>query len=218
MNKTWFTLVTLMFLCLLNVCECETCGTIRARRVWKFVEEGGSLKLSCEVQHCGLSSWTGGWTFQGKQGTSFTPLNSTERISLSNSSAASSSHLIVSIHNVNQSDAGAYRCKVIWPQSIMSYGHVTYVNVTPVTESHLDSSGRSVAIKVLLCLGSLFLLLFVLGFVWCLTQNHQSPPPVPPRTSCKSQLSVLSLSLFFMTISSYTQKRFQDSSRVNFSV
>ncbi|XP_056329812.1 uncharacterized protein si:dkey-52l18.4 isoform X2 [Danio aesculapii] len=179
----------LAFLCIVK--ECELCLSVRASRASMFVAEGKELLLRCEVEHCGQANWTGGWAFQEMQSQGFISLTSSERIKLSNySSAVNSTQLKIHIHNVNQSDAGAYKCIIIWPTGIISSGHVTYVNVTAATEEF--SGSRSATNRVLLCLGSLVCFLVVAGLVWCLTQLRSSPPPVPPhtRTSCKSPLSV----------------------------
>lgn len=168
----------LAFLCILKVCE--LCQSIRGSRASKLVAEGSSLQLSCEVQHCGVTGWTGGWEFQEMGTTGFTRLTPSERIELSNySSTANSTHLLVDIHNINQSDAGAYQCKITWPAQITSRGHVTNVNVTAAA---VHSPGRSLYHRVLLCLSASMCFPLVLGLVWCLTRDHPSPPPVPPRS------------------------------------
>ncbi|XP_056127128.1 uncharacterized protein si:dkey-52l18.4 [Rhinichthys klamathensis goyatoka] len=171
-------LTFLAFLCMLKACE--LCF-VRASRASKFVPEGSSLELSCEVQHCGVLSWTGGWVFQEWQSTGFTRLTPSERIKLSNySSTANSTHLLVHIHNINQSDAGPYKCMITWSQkNLTSNGHVTYVNVTAAS---VDSSGRNLSHRVLLCLSASMCFPLVLGLVWCLTRDHPPPPPVPPRS------------------------------------
>uniref|UniRef100_A0A8C1BSK6 Si:dkey-52l18.4 n=2 Tax=Cyprinus carpio TaxID=7962 RepID=A0A8C1BSK6_CYPCA len=175
--------------CNILILVCEQCSSVRARRKTKFVAEGSSLQLSCEVQHCGLPGWTGEWNFQELDRTGFTSLTPSERIGMSNySSSSNSTHLLLHIHNINQSDAGAYHCQISWPQNLTSKGHMTYVNVTAAA---VDSSVRSLSHRVLLCFGALTCFPVVLGFVWCLTRDHHPPPPpVPPhpRMSCKSQL------------------------------
>lgn len=114
----------------LFVSVCELCQTVRGTRNSRFVPEGGSIHMSCEVVHCGLL-WTGGWVFQDVQSTSFTLLSPSMRIQLSNYSlAVNSTRLTVHIHNINQSDAGAYRCQISWTENLSSSGHVTYINVT----------------------------------------------------------------------------------------
>ncbi|XP_016133728.1 uncharacterized protein [Sinocyclocheilus grahami] len=178
-------LTFLAFLCILKVCE--LCLSVRASRATKFVAEGGSLQLSCGVQHCGLPGWTGGWTFQEPDRARFTFLTPSERIEMSSySSTANSTHLLLHIHNINQSDAGAYKCLITWPQNLTSSGHVTFVNVTAAT---VDSSVRSLSHRVLLCFGALMCFPVVLGFVWCLTRDPHPPlPPVPPQP-CTSYAS-----------------------------
>lgn len=169
----------LAFLCIVK--ECELCSSVRASRASVFVAEGKELHFSCEVRHCGQANWTGGWAFQEMQSQGFIPLTSSERIELSDySSAVNSTHLKVHIHNVNQSDAGAYKCVITWPAGTSSNGHVTYVNVTAATRDFSES--RSATNRVLLCLGSLACFLVVVGLVWCLTRLRSSPPPVPPHT------------------------------------
>ncbi|XP_067221995.1 uncharacterized protein [Chanodichthys erythropterus] len=171
-------LTFLAFLCILKVCE--LCSTVRGSRASKLVAEGSSFRLSCEVQHCGVLGWTGGWEFQEMGTTGFTRLTPSERIGLSNySSTANSTHLLVDIHNINQSDAGAYKCMITWPGQFTSSGHVT--NVT-VTAAAVHSPGRNLYHRVLLCLSASVCFPLVLGLVWCLTRDHPSPPPVPPRS------------------------------------
>lgn len=172
------TLTFLAFLCCLKVCE--LCSSIRASRAFKVVAEGSSLQLSCEVQHCGVPGWTGGWDFQEMKSTGFTRLSPSERIELSNySSTANSTHLLVDIHNINQSDAGAYKCVVTWPDKLTSNGHVT--NVTVIAAAAIES-GRNLSHRVLLCFSAMMCFPLVLGLVWSLTRGHPPPPPVPPRS------------------------------------
>ncbi|XP_052472684.1 uncharacterized protein LOC128029145 isoform X2 [Carassius gibelio] len=180
-------LTFLALLCFLKVTLSELCSSVRASRAKRFVAEGGSLHLSCEVQHCGLPGWTGGWYFQELDRIGFTLLTPSERIKMSNySSTANSTHLLLHIHNINQSDAGAYMCETSWPNNIISKGHLTYVNVTAAAvgagAGAANSSDRSLSHRVLLCFGALMCFPVVLGFVWCLTRDHHPPPPpVPPH-------------------------------------
>ncbi|XP_026137728.1 uncharacterized protein LOC113114867 isoform X1 [Carassius auratus] len=178
-------LTLLAFLCILKVCE--LCSSVRASRATKFVAEGRSLELSCEVQHCGLAGWTGGWVFQDLETVGFSSLIPSERIKMSSiSSTANSTQLLLHIHNINQSDTGAYKCLISWPENTTSSGHVTYVNVTAAAA---ESSGRSLSHRVLLCFAAFICFPVVLGFVWCLTQDHHPPPPpVPPRPCTSSRV------------------------------
>ncbi|XP_052431546.1 uncharacterized protein LOC127972230 isoform X2 [Carassius gibelio] len=177
-------LTLLAFLCILKVCE--LCSSVRASRATKFVAEGRSLELSCEVKHCGFTGWTGGWVFQDLETVGCTSLIPSERIKMSSiSSTANSTQLLLHIHNINQSDTGAYKCLISWHQNVTSSGHVTYVNVTAAAES----SGRSLSHRVLLCFAAFICFPVVLGFVWCLTRDHHPPPPpVPPRPCTSSRV------------------------------
>ncbi|KAI7801067.1 hypothetical protein IRJ41_018287, partial [Triplophysa rosa] len=171
------------FVAFLNILKvCELCRTVRATRDSRFVPEGGSIDMSCEVVHCGIL-WTGGWVFQDIQSTSFTLLFPSIRIQLSNYSlTVNSTRLTVHIQNINQSDAGAYKCHTSWSENLISSGHVTYVNVTAAS---VESSERSLSHRLLVCLGAVMGFSLVLGLFWCLTKCHPSTPPVPPhpRTS-----------------------------------
>ncbi|ROK28159.1 hypothetical protein DPX16_6500 [Anabarilius grahami] len=115
------------------------------------------------------------------QTTGFTRLTPSERIELSDySSTANSTHLLVDIHNINKSDAGAYKCMITWPKGdFTSSGHVTNVTVNP---GGVHSPDRNLYHRVLLCLSASMCFPLVLGLVWCLTRDHPSPPPVPPRS------------------------------------
>lgn len=77
-------------------------------------------------------------------------------------------------------------------------------------KASVDSSGRNLSHRLLLCLSASMCFPLVLGLVCCLTRDHPPPPPpVPPRsyTSCKSQLSILQMchinSSVYMCVMSY---------------
>lgn len=189
---------------------CELCQSVRANRAARFVPEGGRIQMSCEVVHCGFG-WNGGWVFQDIQSTSFTLLSPSIRIQLSNNSlTVNRTVLVVHIQNINQSDAGAYKCQISWVENLSSSGHVTYVNVTAgrflslnavytynlhvglrhIIQIHFvfmvciasgGSSERSLSHRLMVCLGALTGFPLVLGLLWCLTKCHPSTPTVPPH-------------------------------------
>ncbi|XP_056612302.1 uncharacterized protein si:dkey-52l18.4 [Triplophysa dalaica] len=173
-------LALVVFLNILKVCG--QCQSVRANRAARFVPEGGRIQMSCEVVHCGFG-WNGGWVFQDIQSTSFTLLSPSIRIQLSNNNlTVNRTVLTVHIQNINQSDAGAYKCQISWVENLSSSGHVTYVNVTAASGG---SSERSLSHRLMVCLGALTGFPLVLGLLWCLTKCHPSTPTVPPhpRTS-----------------------------------
>lgn len=174
----------LTFVTFLNILKvCELCRTVQATRDSKLVPEGGSIDMSCKVLHCGFV-WTGGWAFQDIHSTAFTLLSPSIRVKLSNYSLTlNSTRLTVHIQNINQSDAGAYKCEISWSENLSSSGHVTYVNVTAAPAE--SETRRNLSHRLLVCLGSVMCFSLVLGLVWYLTKGHPSTPPVPPhpRTS-----------------------------------
>ncbi|XP_010892078.1 uncharacterized protein si:dkey-52l18.4 isoform X2 [Esox lucius] len=112
-----------------NAEECVT--SVLAKRLSVKVPEGGSLSLSCIVQHCGNGGWTGGWGLS--TGGQFLLVCPSPRHHLSNSTLTTNrTHLHMDILNVNQSDCGMYQCQITWFDGQISVGHMTSVNITAV--------------------------------------------------------------------------------------
>ncbi|XP_055052738.2 uncharacterized protein [Misgurnus anguillicaudatus] len=181
-------LTFIAFLCVFKVCEPHTCKSVVAKRNQMLVPEGGSTHMSCDVVHCGVS-WTGGWVYKDFNSTTVTQIFPSSRIKLSNESmTVNRTRLTVHIQIINQSDAGSYKCEILWPQlHFSSSGHLTYINVTPagVHWSTAEGSERKLSLRLLVCFGAFMCFPIVLCVVWCLSQDRPSAPPVPPhpRTS-----------------------------------
>jgi hypothetical protein len=107
--------------------ECVT--SVLAKRGSVDVPKGGTLSLSCVVQHCGDDGWTGGWGLSTEG--QFLLFSPTPRHHLSKVTlTTNSTRLIMDILNVNQSDHGMYQCQITWVKGSTSVGHMTYVNIT----------------------------------------------------------------------------------------
>ncbi|XP_021437770.2 uncharacterized protein LOC110503656 isoform X2 [Oncorhynchus mykiss] len=117
-------------LCFLPGYDSEECVTsVLAKRGSVDVPKGGTLSLSCDVQHCGNDGWTGGWGLSTEGQFllfSHTPRHHLSKVTLT----TNSTRLLMDILNVNQSDHGMYQCQITWVEGYTSVGHMTYVNIT----------------------------------------------------------------------------------------
>lgn len=106
--------------------------SVFAKRSSVDVPKGGTLSLSCVVQHCGDDGWTGGWGLSTEG--QFLLFSPTPRHHLSKVTlTTNSTRLLMNILNVNQSDHGLYQCQITWVEGSTSVGHMTYVNITAGT-------------------------------------------------------------------------------------
>ncbi|XP_067102775.1 uncharacterized protein si:dkey-52l18.4 [Osmerus mordax] len=173
--------------CLIQGLAEEKChDSVLARRDSVYARQGDSLSLSCVVQHCGHSCWSGGWRRSTEGG--FLMLKPTERHLFYNETlSANQTRLLITILNINQSDAGLYGCHINWDKRGSSVGHHTYVNVT---EAIPGLSQRSELYRILVCVS--ILLCTILGLTYIMSkvklQSHPQPPclsplqlPSPPR-------------------------------------
>lgn len=110
--------------------DAEECVTsVLAKRSSVNVPKGGTLSLSCVVQHCGDDGWTGGWGLSTEG--QFLLFSPTPRHHLSKVTlTTNSTRLLMDILNVNQSDYGMYQCQITWVEGYTSVGHMTHVNIT----------------------------------------------------------------------------------------
>lgn len=110
--------------------DAEECVTsVLAKRSSVNVPKGGTLSLSCVVQHCGDDGWTGGWGLSTEG--QFLLFSPTPRHHLSKVTlTTNSTRLLMDILNVNQSDHGLYQCQITWVEGYTSVGHMTHVNIT----------------------------------------------------------------------------------------
>lgn len=173
-------------LCLLHAGLCaEACvQSVLAPRETLYAPAGGSLPLSCVVQHCGRN-WTGNW-FR----TNSTDEKLRHRVTKVNLSA-NQTELILNFLSVSQLDEGSYGCRVEWAPGDTEQGHLKYVNVTAAVPFQ-----RTVWHRVLVCAGASLVLPIILGLARCLSsavnpqplysvvtrdQPHPAPQPLPRR-------------------------------------
>ncbi|XP_063060735.1 uncharacterized protein si:dkey-52l18.4 [Engraulis encrasicolus] len=166
-------------------CSGEDCfPLVLARRDYKMVHEGQSLLLSCEVQHCAVPDWTGGWGVVG-QGESFSLLRSSSKFHIYQEDVTvNSTRLHMSFISVNKSDSGNYQCRISWGQGGSSIGHLTYVNVT---DGQSGRSERSAGLRLLVIICACLSFPLVMALVRWL--SHHSAPAVPPRSHSTAQQS-----------------------------
>lgn len=188
--------------------ECQQ--SLLARRETFSVAAGGSLSLSCVVQHCG-KAWTGKWMWRNStDDTSRTIKDSVNRTVKKLSD--NQTQLNLNLQRVNQLDEGFYGCMVTWDQGDTEQGHFTYVNVTAGMWDHIYwpnvcqctlagvcrlialllyiflcplpavPTPRSVLHRVLVCACAFLCLPIILGLARCLS-SEVKPQPLPRTLS-----------------------------------
>ncbi|XP_031429276.1 uncharacterized protein si:dkey-52l18.4 [Clupea harengus] len=157
-------------------CSAAECfNAVKARRDRKEVFEGSSLSLSCEVEHCGRSGWTGGWGVVKED--TFSLLQNSPRLHIYKEDLTiNSTRLNINFIRTNISDTGTYQCRINWGRDSISNGHVTFVNVT---DTPPKKSERTVLLRVFVCVCACFSFPLALVLARCL--SHPAAPPVPPR-------------------------------------
>lgn len=166
-------------LCLLHAgVHAETCTQAVLAEAKTFnVPAGGSLTLSCVVQHCG-GSWTGSWMWTNSTNIKARVVNESGRHHLINVTlSADKAKLILKFLNLNQSDEGFYGCRVAWGQNDIEEGHSIHVNVTAAVASQ-----RRLWHRVLVCAGASLCLPIILGLARCLS-SEVKPQPLPRTLS-----------------------------------
>ncbi|XP_071771239.2 uncharacterized protein LOC139924171 [Centroberyx gerrardi] len=174
-----YLLITFSCLCILPGFYAEECGqTVLARRHTVYVPEGGSISLSCVVQHCEDNMWTGAWIWRKSSEDKLNDLKPNLRHRLSNVTLSpNQTRLFLKFLRANQSDEGSYGCKVTWGQGLSDLGHMVYVNITAAIPSE-----RSVLHRVLVCVGASLCFPAVLGLARCLS-SEVKPRPLPRTLS-----------------------------------
>lgn len=109
----------------------EECSqVVLAKRDVFYVPEGGSLSLSCVVQHCG-DTWTGNWMWRNSTDELFSTIENSARHRLTNVHlSVNETRLDLNFLRVIQLDEGSYGCTVTWGQGDTDQGHLMYVNIT----------------------------------------------------------------------------------------
>lgn len=161
-------------LCLLYTgLSAEECSqAVLAERETLYVPAGGSLSLSCVVQHCG-GAWTGNWMRRNSTDEKLIARHHLTNVMLS----ANQTQLILNFLSVNQLDEGSYGCIVKWDQGDTEQGHLKYVNVTAAVPSQ-----RSVLHRVLVCASASLCLPIILALARCLS-SAVKPQPLPRTLS-----------------------------------
>ncbi|XP_070762386.1 uncharacterized protein [Enoplosus armatus] len=163
-------------LCLLHTgLLAEECSqAVLAKRDTFDVPAGGSLSLSCVVQHCG-DTWKGYWMWRNSTDEKLRAVEGgVGRRLTSVTLSTNQTRQILNLLSVSLSDEGYYGCKVTWHQGYTDQGHLTYVNVTAVP------SQRSSLNRVLVCAGAFLCLPIILGLARCLSSGVEPQPH--PRT------------------------------------
>uniref|UniRef100_A0A087XT00 Uncharacterized LOC103148115 n=2 Tax=Poecilia formosa TaxID=48698 RepID=A0A087XT00_POEFO len=148
--------------------ECSQ-GALGKRETF-FVPAGGSLSLSCVVQHCG-GNWTGNWLKMWENSTSTTVENSARHRFTIAPVSANRSELLLKILSVRQSDEGLYKCSVKWSDGSNAVSHWKQVNVTKGVASQ-----RKLLHRVLVCTGAFLCLPVILGLARCLSSEVKQQP------------------------------------------
>lgn len=162
----------------------EECSQgVLGRRETHHVPAGGSLSLSCEVQHCG-DTWTGTWRWKNSTHEEFSTVEESTRHHLTNKTlSANSTRLELKILRAELLDEGSYQCSVVWGEGNTEQGHLLNVNITAAVPPQ-----RVVWHRVLICAGAFLCLPVVLGLARCLSSEvkHQLLPAAPLYTAVQT--------------------------------
>ncbi|XP_022046403.1 uncharacterized protein si:dkey-52l18.4 [Acanthochromis polyacanthus] len=161
-------------------CDEECSQGILARRETYNVPAGGSLSLSCEVQHCG-DTWTGTWMWKNSTYEEFSTVKEGERHRLTNVTlTANKTRLVLKLLRADPLDEGSYKCSIIWGAGNTEQGHLTNVNITTAVPSQ-----RIFWHRVLICAGAFLCFPIFVGLAHCLSSevNHQLLPTAPLYTA-----------------------------------
>lgn len=172
-----YILITLSWICL-HCGRAEECSKmVLAERQSFHVAVGGSLGLSCVVQHCGEGGWTVAWSWKP---TSEPPqtLNPAPRQQLSHVTlSANQTRVVLAIRPVDRSDEGLYGCRVTWSPGCSDQGHMSYVNITSASPTV-----RSAVHRVLVCVGASLCFPVAVGLARCFG-SEVKPRPLPRTLS-----------------------------------
>ncbi|XP_034460743.1 uncharacterized protein si:dkey-52l18.4 [Hippoglossus hippoglossus] len=170
-----YLLCAISCLCFLSAgLRAEECSqVVLARRGKLYTPEGGSLSLSCVVQHCG-DTWTGSWIWKNSTHEKFSSIKNSERRQLTNVTLfTNQTRLVLNFLTVRQSDEGSYGCKVMWGQGDTDLGNLMYVNITAAVPSQ-----RNLLHRILVCASASLCLPIILGLARCLSSGVK-PQPLP---------------------------------------
>lgn len=170
-----YLLCVICSLCILPLgVRAEDCSkAVLAKRQTYNVPVGGSLSLSCIVQHCG-DTWSGSWIWKNSTDDTFRTVEATVGRHLTSVELSPNEiQLGLDLANVTKLDEGSYGCSVQWSQGAVDKGHLTDVNVTAAV-----SIKRTLLHRILICAGATLCLPIVLGLVRCLSSKVK-PQPLP---------------------------------------
>ncbi|XP_030007927.1 uncharacterized protein LOC115431590 [Sphaeramia orbicularis] len=160
-------------LCILSIgIGAEECSqAVLNRRESFYVPVGGSLSLSCVVQHCG-DPWNGTWIWRNSTVDKFSIVESTAHHHLTSLHLSDNqTRLVLSFPSVSQLDEGSYGCNVKWHEGESDQGHLQYVNITAALSSH-----RPMLHRVLVCVAASLCFPIILGLAHCLSSEVKSQP------------------------------------------
>ncbi|KAM9318286.1 uncharacterized protein KZ484_022601 [Pholidichthys leucotaenia] len=168
------------FVCILYAGLCSEDCSVLAKRETNSVPAGGSLFLSCDVEHCG-DSWTGSWMWGNFTDGKFSPVKESTRHHLKKVAlSVNTTRLVLEIQSVKQSDEGSYKCSVDGSNDATVHGHITNLNVTAAVLTQRHSWLRAVV-----CCGAFLCTSIILGLARCLSPAVR-PHPLPRRKSANA--------------------------------
>uniref|UniRef100_A0A3P8U8Z8 Ig-like domain-containing protein n=1 Tax=Amphiprion percula TaxID=161767 RepID=A0A3P8U8Z8_AMPPE len=166
-------------------CDEECNQGVLARRGAYDVPAGGSLSLSCVVQHCG-DTWTGTWMWKNSTYEKFSTVKESARHRLTKETlSANKTQLVLKLLRADPLDEGSYQCSVIWAAGNTEQGHLTTVNITAAVLSQ-----RILWHRVLICAGAFLCFPIVVGLAHCLSSEvkHQLLPMATLYTAVERNL------------------------------